>query len=276
LRTTTGRVAAFNASSPERTIGAQISAVSGPLARTINDLRIGLAAMSAYDARDPWWVPAPLEGLAVKKRAALCVNPDGLEPVAEVRAAVVDAGKRLERAGWTVEEVTSLPPLKEAAEYQTRLWLGDNYEAQLAAAEREGDPGALACLRGNRSKVFPFDADALSKVLTRRATLVREWSLFLEKYAVLVMPVSGELPFPDQLDTKDDASFARVWHAQLPQIAIPFMGLPGLTVSTGLVGRVPVGVQVVAGRYREDLCLLAGEAIEAGGSPSSVVDPVTG
>ena len=92
------------------------------------------------------------------KRAALCVNPDGLDPVAEVRAAVVDAAKRLERAGWTVEEVTSLPPLKEAAEHQTRLWLGDNYEAQLAAAEREGDPGALACLRGNRSKVFPFDA----------------------------------------------------------------------------------------------------------------------
>ena len=108
---------------------------------------------------------------------------------------------------------------------------------------REGDPGALACLRGNRAKVFPFDALTLSKILTRRATLVRDWSLFLEKYPVLVMPVSGELPFPDQLDTRDDASFARVWRAQLPQIAIPFMGLPGLTVTTGLVGRVPVGVQ---------------------------------
>ncbi len=276
LRTTTGRIAAFNAAMPERTIGPQISAVSGPLARTIADLRIGLAAMSANDARDPWWVPAPLEGPPMPKRAALCVDPEGLDPVAEVRAAVVDAGKRLERAGWTVEEVTSLPPLKEAAEHQTKLWLGDNYEAQLAAAEREGDPGALACLRGNRAKVFPFDALTLSRILTRRATLVREWSLFLEKYAVLVMPVSGELPFPDQLDTRDDASFARVWHAQLPQIAIPFMGLPGLTVSTGLVGRVPVGVQVVAGRYREDLCLLAGEAIEAGGTPSAAVDPVTG
>jgi amidase len=274
LRTTTGRIPAFNASSPERSIGPQISAVSGPLARTIGDLRIALAAMSTPDARDPWWVPAPLEGPLAPKRAALCVNPDGLDPVAEVRAAVVDAGKRLERAGWTVEEVTSLPPLKEAAELQTKLWIGDNYEAQLAAAEREGDPGALACLRGNRSKVFPFDALTLSKILTRRATLVREWSLFLEKYAVLVMPVSGELPFPDHLDTRDDASFTRVWHAQLPQIAIPFMGLPGLTVSTGLVGRVPVGVQVVAGRYREDLCLLAGEAIEAAGTPSAVVDPV--
>ncbi len=276
LRTTTGRIAAYNAALPERTIGPQIAAVSGPLARTIGDLRISLAAMSAPDMRDPWWVPAPLEGPPMPKRAAVCVNPDGLDPVAEVKAAVVDAARRLERAGWTVEEVTSLPPLKEAAEHQTKLWLGDNYEGQLAAAEREGDPGALACLRGNRSEVYPFDHLTLSKILTRRATLVRDWSLFLQKYPVLVMPVSGELPFPDELDTKDDASFARVWHAQLPQIAIPFMGLPGLTVTTGLVGRVPVGVHVVAGRYREDLCLLAGEAIEAGGVPSSPVDPYQG
>lgn len=272
LRPTIGRVAAFNSALPERPIGPQISAVSGPLARTIGDIRVALAAMSGFDARDPWWVPAPLQGPAMPKRAALCLNPDGLDPVAEVRAAVADAGKRLERAGWVVEEVET-PPLREAAELQTKLWLGDGFEAQLATAEREGDPGALACLRGNRSKVFPFDVDTLSKVLTRRATLTRQWLQFLEKYAVLVMPVSGELPFPDQLDMKDEASFARVWHAQLTQIAIPFMGLPGLTVSTGLVGRVPVGVQVVSGRYREDLCLAAGEAIEAGGTPSAAIDP---
>ena len=52
------------------------------------------------------------------------------------------------------------------------------------------------------------------------------------------------------------------------------MGLPGLVVSTGLVGRIPVGVQLVAARYREDLCLAAGEAIEAAGTPSSPIDPV--
>src|SRR5207248_5859844 len=140
-------------------------------------------------------------------------------------------------------------------------------------AEKEGDPGALACLRGNRAKVFPFGATDFSEALTRRATLIREWLLFLEKYPVLLMPVSGELPFTDQLDRKDEASFTRVWHAQLPQIAIPFMGLPGLTVSTGLVGRVPVGVQLVSGRYSEDVCLAAGESIEAGGSPSAAIDP---
>jgi amidase len=270
LRPTMGRIAAFNAALPERPIGPQISAVSGPLARTVGDIRIALAAMSAKDYRDPWWVPAPLEGPAMPKRVAMCLNPDGLDPVPEVKAAVADAGKRLARAGWTVEEITNTPPLREAADLQTKLWLGDGYEAQLEAAEREGDPGALACLRGNRAKVHPFD---LSKALTRRATLTREWLALFENYAVLLMPVSGELPFPDQLDRKDEASFARVWHAQLPQIAIPFMGLPGLTVSTGLVGRVPVGVQLVSGRYREDLCLAAGEAIEAGGTPSAAIDP---
>ena len=275
LRPTAGRIAAFNAALPERTVGPQMTAVSGPLARTIGDLRIALAAMSARDARDPWWVPAPLEGPVTPKRAALCLCPDGLETVPEVKAAVADAGKRLERAGWVVEEIENTPPLREAAELQTKLWLGDGYEAQLDAAEREGDPGALACLRGNRAKVFPFDAAAFSRTLTRRATLTRDWLLFFERYPVLLMPVSGELPFADGLDRRDDASFARVWRAQLTQIAIPFMGLPGLTVSTGLVGRVPVGVQVVSGRFREDLCLLAGEAIEAGGTPPSPIDPVS-
>jgi amidase len=186
---------------------------------------------------------------------------------------VADAAQRLERAGWSVEEIDNAPPLREAAELQTKLWLGDGFEAMLEAAEREGDPGALACLRGNREEVHPFDAAAFSKVLTRRATLTREWQLLFEKFAVLLMPVSGELPFPDGLDMRDDASFARVWRAQMPQIGIPFMGLPALTVSTGLVGRVPVGVQIVSGRYREDLCLSAGEAIEAAGTPPTPVDP---
>src|SRR6202790_2331457 len=127
LRPTLGRVAAFNVSLPERPIGPQISAVSGPLARTIGDLRIALAAMSQPDVRDPWWVPAPLEGATMPERAALCLEPDGLETLAEVKAAVADAGRRLERAGWVVEEIEA-PPMREAAELQTRLWLGDGYE----------------------------------------------------------------------------------------------------------------------------------------------------
>jgi amidase len=273
LRPTIGRIPAFNASSPERPIGPQITAVSGPLARTVADVRLALHAMAQRDVRDPWWVPAPLEGPARQKRAAICLRPGGLETVREVSEAVVDAGKRLERAGWTVEEVTEIPPFEEAADLQVKFWLADGYDAMRDAAEREGDPGALAVLRGHEATARSLDFAAFSKMLTRRATLVRAWETFFDTYAVVVMPPCGELPFSWQLDLKDDASFRRVWRAQMPQIALPFIGMPGLTVSTGMVGRSPVGVQIVAGRYREDLCLAAGEAIEAGGVPPSPIDP---
>ncbi|MDO8978953.1 MAG: amidase family protein [Afipia sp.] len=274
LRPTLGRIPAFNASSPERPIGPQITAVSGPLARTVGDVRLAFHAMSKRDPRDPWWVPAPLEGPPREKRAAICLRPDGLETVKEVSDAVADAGKRLERAGWTVEEITEIPPFEEAADLQMKLWLSDGYDALRDAAEREGDPGALAILRDQESVARTLDLAVFSKLLTRRATLVRAWEMFFETYAVIVMPPCGELPFPWQLDLKDNASLKRVLRAQMPQIALPFIGMPGLTVTTGLVGRVPVGVQIVAGRYREDLCLMAGEAIEAGGVPASPVDPV--
>jgi amidase len=70
---------AVNATLPERTIGGQIGAVSGPLARSIADIRLALIAMAAGDVRDPWWVPAPLVGPPVERRAAICVAPDGLD-----------------------------------------------------------------------------------------------------------------------------------------------------------------------------------------------------
>ena len=273
LRPSLGRIPGYNAALPERSIGGQISAVSGPIARSIADIALALAAMSARDIRDPWWVPAPLEGPPMQRRAAIAVAPDGLETTAEVKAAVLDAAARLGRAGWSVEEVKT-PPLEEAAEHQTTLWLADGYQAMVDAAEREGDSAAINVLRNHRASAEALDLAAFSRLLTRRATLVREWQIFFETYAVVVMPVSAELPFPNHLDTQDDAAFARVWRAQMPQIGIPFLGLPALSVATGLVGRAPVGVQVVSGRYREDLCLAAGEAIEAGGMPPSPIDPV--
>ena len=179
LRPTPGRVAAHNPSLPERGIGPQLTAVSGPIGRTIADLRLALAAMAVEDLRDPWWVPVPLDGPPAPKRAALCLRPDGLPTTPEVAAAVTDAAHRLEAAGWTVEEVQTLPPLREAAELQTRLWMGDGYDAQRAAAEAEGDPGALAVLRFHEATARQMDMAAFSRTLTRRNSVVRLWRQYL-------------------------------------------------------------------------------------------------
>ena len=273
LRPTPGRVAAYNPGLPERAIGPQLTAVSGPIARTIADLRLGLAALSVGDARDPLWIPAPAEGPPVAKRAALCIRPDGLATKPEVEAALLDAAERMRQAGWAVEQVASLPPLREASEIQTRLWLGDGYDAMLAAAERDGDPGALNILHRHGVTARSVTQAVYSRDLARRLSLMRLWQAFTAQYPVVLLPVSAELPFPDAQDLAGEAEFAAVWEAQMVQVALPVIGMPGLTVTTGLVGKTPVGVQLIAGRFREDLCLLAGEAVEAGGVPASPVDP---
>ncbi len=274
IRPTIGRVAAWNASGPERAIGAQLMAVSGPLARTIGDLRLALAAMSRPDHRDPWWTPAPLEGPPAPKRAALCIAPEGMPVQPEVAAALREAAKRLEAAGWTVEEIANTPPLAEPARLQALLWLAETRRGMNAAVGKEDDPDANA-VYGFMERLCPApDLFAFQDALTSRATLLRQWTLFLEeRFPVVLMPASGELPFRDNADVESFEGFQRIMAAQLPQVGLPLLSLPGLTVTTGLVAGVPVGVQLVAGRYREDLLLLAGEAIEAGGVPPAPVGP---
>jgi amidase len=277
LRPSLGRVAAYNAALPERSIGGQLTAVSGPLGRSIADLRLGLAALAARDARDPWWVPAPLVGAETPRRAALCLNPDGMDTQPAVVKALQEAARRLSEAGWTVDTLDAVPPMQEAADLQIRMWLADGYDAMVAAAEKEGDRGALVALAGQRDKAAGADLASFSATLTRRATLTRLWELFFAEYPVLLLPVSAELPFPDKLDLQGDAAYARVWRAQMTQIGVPFMGLPGLSVAMGSAmseaGASPVGVQVLAGRYREDLCLDVGEIIEAGAAPIEIAQP---
>lgn len=267
LRPSFGRVAAYNASAPqERPIGGQIMAVSGPIARTIDDLRLGLQAMARPDARDPWWVPAPLEGPELPRRVAMCLRPDGLDTQPEVCAALLDAAARLRDAGWTVDEVGELPSLKEAIAIQVALWMGDGYEALVRAAQREGDPGAIAALASQAEYARSIGLPEFSSALARRLGVARAWQLFMERYPVVLLPVCAELPFPNDLDLQGPEACERVWRAQLPMIALPVTGLPSLSVNTGMVGRTPVGVQLVAGRFREDLCLDAGADIEARGA----------
>ena len=275
LRPSLGRVAAFNPSAgQDRSIGGQLMAVSGPIARTIADLALGLSVMARPDARDPWWVPAPLTGPDAPRLAAMCLRPDGLDTQPEVCAALLDAADRLRDAGWQVDEVAQLPALQEALALQLYFWMGDGYQGMVEAARREGDVGAITALAGQAHRVQSMQLGDLSSALSRRLGIARAWQLYLERYPLVLLPVSAELPFENDLDLRGPEAYERVWRAQLPMIALPVTGLPALTVSTSLVQGVPVGVQLVAGRFREDLCLAAGAAIEARGVPAAPIDPL--
>lgn len=273
LRPTLGRVPAMNYTAPDRQVGGQLMAVSGPLARTISDLRLALEAMAARDLRDPWWVPVPLELPLEQKRAALSLNPDGFDTVPEVRKALLDAADRLREAGWEVEEA-DCPSFRKPAELQAVLWMTEFRRNGASAIREENDPDANMVFEQLDALCGDTDLHRLLDAIQTRAALVREWQLFLDRYPVLICPVSAELPFPDLLDVESPAAFRRIIEAQLTQVGLPLMGLPGLTVSTDLIGDTPVGVQLIAGRYHEHTLLLAGEAIEQGSTPPSPVDPV--
>ncbi|HNB28602.1 MAG TPA: amidase, partial [Alphaproteobacteria bacterium] len=121
IRPTTGKVPAFNPSAQgERPPTIALFAVQGPLARRVKDVRLGLAAMSGRDPRDPWWVPAQHHGKPVQRpiKVGLVVEAHGLYVHPEVAAAVRKAGAALAEAGYIVEEVT--PPSIQAA---TDLWM---------------------------------------------------------------------------------------------------------------------------------------------------------
>src|SRR5205823_3821262 len=75
---TIGRVPSFASSSPqEPSLTTQLTHAQGPLARNIEDLRLGLHTLAVRDPRDPWWVPAPFDQSSQRQplRVALCMPP---------------------------------------------------------------------------------------------------------------------------------------------------------------------------------------------------------
>jgi amidase len=80
LKPTLGRVPQASSIEPEyATIGMQLTAVAGPLARRVADLRAAFGVLAGPTWRDPWTVAAPLYGPQLPKpvRVALVVDPPG-------------------------------------------------------------------------------------------------------------------------------------------------------------------------------------------------------
>ena len=241
------------------------------MARSIADLELGLTAMAAYSDLDPWWVPAALNGDEVAKRVALCPAPEGLPVADEIVAELHECARKLEEAGWEVIE-TDCPPIREAMQLQLALWMSEYHLSGGQAVEREDDPDAKFVFARICEYATPPSLEQFMTTLQRRVAMVRDWQQFHSQYPVLLCPVSAELPFPDLLDIESTESFARVVEAQMLQIALPFVGIPALTVTTGQVGESPIGAQLVAGRFREDLLFEVAREIESRSPAITVAD----
>ena len=90
----------------------------------------------------------------------------------------------------------------------------------------------------------------------------------------MICPLSDELPFLQQEGVRSETAFERIMEAQLTQRALPVLGLLAMAVTTGTVGKIPMGVQLIAGRFREDILLSAGADIETAGPKIEIANPV--
>jgi amidase len=278
LRPSSGRVPAYNPTQTrDRTLAVQLASVQGPLARTVGDLRLALAAMEGGDRRDVWWVPAAPTGreAAFPTRVAVCAQLPGVHTDSAVVEAVQQAARWLEEAGCVVEEVVP-PRFDEACELWLKLVTNESVSGLAETIATHGDDAIRTAFGSQRRLAPPLDLAGYIDGLSQRTGLLREWQAFFARYPLLLMPVSCALPFAIDADQQGDEAMHRILRAQGPLLATALLGLPGLSVPTPSRNGMPCGVQLVAGRFDDALCLAAGEAIEARAGTFTPIDPVRG
>jgi amidase len=252
----------------------QLISVAGPLARRVRDLRLGLEAMSAHDARDNRWVPAPLVGPPLQRplKVAVCRDPngDGVHPTAA--AAVSRAANILADAGYVIEE-PSLPSVLEAGELWDQICQGELREFLATTVAELGDPPMKKAIKFMMARVPDFSLGGYIELLTRRASLMRQWNMLLDSYPILLSPVSTRPQFLHGEDILNQEANDESYRVQSPLTAFALLGMPGVAVPTGVADGLPTGVLVMAPRFREDLALEAAEIIEANCPMPTPIDP---
>ena len=192
-------------------------------------------------------------------RVALCADPAGGGVHPSVSEAVARAGKALEAAGYAVEEAAPPDWNAVAADWDSFI------HAEASVFMRAGLRAPCRRFRGRDLRPHGDASAAGDRGLHAPARPPRHAPARLGALdggagPLLVVPSSNEPPFPQGLDETD---FDRVFRAQSPLFPTVLLGLPSVSVPTGVVDGLPTGVQVVAPRWREDLALDAAEAIEA-------------
>lgn len=219
----------------------------GPLARTIDDLVLGLRVLAGPDPRQ-WEVPpvplGPLPEVGLKGlRLAWAGQFGQYPPTRDTRAALARLAGGLEQAGCIVEPA-NLEGIDFAGVYQ--LWVG-----LVAAMGPDFDRITLSQYAGMKAERY-----RLTQVVNR----------MLEPYDALVCPVAMRPAFqhcppgtPLDVDGQPvDYEPAQIWYTCLFNIT----GHPAVSLPLGLSSEgLPIGVQVVGKRWEEMKLLAAAAAL---------------
>ena len=236
----------------------------GPLTRTVKDAAIMLQVLAGYDPEDPFAVDQPLDDYLVHLeqgvqgwRVALGIGRYVEEADAEVFKAIEAASRVFVHMGATVEKV-DVSFLRDAAAANGLITPADGaaYHRERLAAHPDWF-GADVRQRLETGRAFTSTEYALARK-TQTEMKHRMGKLFKE-YDVLLIP-STPITAP-LIEGNDAVEQAR----RLTRFTAPFnlTGLPAISVPCGRIGGLPIGLQIIAGAWREAAVLRAARAFEA-------------
>lgn len=259
-----GRVPAWNPSQKlERGMLSQAMSVQGLIARHARDLALAMPVIIGADPHDPFHVPLPWrpEAADAPWRVGFTTQTYGFDLHPALEDALYRARGALTDAGYLVEDIT--PP--DMGEIGT-----DGFRALMAevALLLENDIATLgspviAEVMAGYMEIFPrCDAAEFQRLVARRSHHARQWSLALQRHPLVLCPFMPQPTLAPDADRNVKAAMGQgLW-----AYGVNFTGLPSGYVSTGLAelpqGPVPVGVQIIGRRWREDLIVEAMAAIE--------------
>jgi amidase len=263
LRPTPGRVPAVNPSHGSRYAGLQLFSAQGPLARRVDDVELALRVMSTGAIDDATWVPVPLDfpDDAAPVRVACVDAIAGVEIGADTRAALEQAARALEAAGYEVEAATP-PSLQDAVEVWLAIVMTEVRLGMMAEVEATQDASIRSAVQAMVDCAPPADLPSYAGALARRDGLRRAWNRFLARHPLILLPTSCRPPMHWGDDLQGAEPMRKLLADQSTLIAVAALGLPAMHVPTGIAQGLPTGVQLVAGSFREQRLVAAARIIE--------------
>jgi amidase len=265
VKPTQGRVPAFNPTAvAERGMLAQLMSVQGAICREVRDVRLATRIMAHGDPRDPWWVPAPFDTWPAteRPRIALTRESHGYAMHADIDAAIMRAASCLRDAGYIVEEVET-PSILEPAESWFNVAV---YEIKMTLdplARQYGSPTLQRIFDWYYTLGHLVDADGYRTAVADRTRMTRAWSVFLDRYPLVLSPFFMRPTFPWDYDGQGQENVHDLFRAAIYSVGVNYLGLPAGVIPAGRAAGLPCGVQIIGRRFREDLILDAMEAIES-------------
>jgi Asp-tRNA(Asn)/Glu-tRNA(Gln) amidotransferase A subunit family amidase len=243
----------------------------GPLARTIDDARLFLAAAQGPDERDiqsigtPLSLDGPQPGSVKGMRFALNIDLGCYVVDPEVEAAVRAAARALADAGAVVEEV-GISWTRRIADAWVEIWqvFMAAYFGHLLEQYREKmDPHVVALIEAGNT----MPATHYKRLEIERTEQWRSFSPILQKYDAFLCPTMRVPATP--VGDRDERYYAmredgRYYGLDMTGQFNLLAPCPALSVPAGWSkAGLPIGLQIVGRRWRDDTVLTIGKALEA-------------